>query len=128
LALSACDRDRLAAAHLDVTIQIVRHNRLLEPADIEIGHGTAKRDRLQRIESVIGVEHHADTRPDGLAHGADERGILLDPKSDLELYGLEPFADITLHLFDDIIERVAATAAVGAGRVSIDGRSDRAAE
>ena len=61
--LAAGDRDRLAAAHLDVARQVIGHHRLLEPADVAVGDRAAELDRLDRVVAVVGVEHQADAGP-----------------------------------------------------------------
>ena len=128
LALPARNRDRLAAAHLDIAVEIIRHDRLLEPADVLISHGAAERNGLQRIETMVRIEHKTDLRPDRLAHGANKRSILLDAEADLELDRLEALADIALHLLDHVVERIALAQTIGAGRIGIHGRPVRAAE
>src|SRR5215471_913546 len=119
-AFPASDGDRLAAAHLDIGIEIVRNHGLLEPADIQRGDPASEFDRLDGIKAVVGIEHEPGRWSDRLAYGTDQPLVLIDAEPDLELDCREPLNDVALNLVDDVVERVAFLQAIGAGRISPD--------
>jgi hypothetical protein len=45
--LAAGDGNGLPPAHVLVAGKVLRHHRLLEPADVAIGDGATKRDRFE---------------------------------------------------------------------------------
>src|SRR5262249_59587350 len=93
-AFPASDGDRLAAAHLDIGIEIVRNHGLLEPADIQRGDPASEFDRLDGIKAVVGIEHEPGRWSDRLAYGTDQPLVLIDAEPDLELDCREPLPDI----------------------------------
>ncbi len=52
----------LAAPHFDVAAEIVRHDRLLEPADVEVGDGVAVGDGGGGVVGVVAVHQQAGLR------------------------------------------------------------------
>ena len=108
----------LAAPHFEVA----RRDRPVPPAPRTSRCRGRRRarpsvDRLDRVEAVIGVEHQADVRADRLAHRADQRARRVDVEADLQLRRVKAFGDVAAHLVDDVVERIAVLAPIGAGGV-----------
>ena len=75
---------------------------------------------------MIGVEHQPDLRTHRLAHGADEGDVLRNAEADLEFDRAKPFFDVALDLRDDVVERIAGVAPVGACGVGRNAGPQRA--
>ena len=127
LTLAAGDGDRLAATHLFVGIELVGHDRLLEPTDVLDGDHAAELHRLDDVETVVGVEHQRHRRTDGAAHRLDEGRVGGDVEADLDLGRREALLGVAGHLAHDVVERIALAQAVGAGGVGLHRRAQRPA-
>src|SRR6476659_10007930 len=87
--------------HLDITVDIFRRDRLLEPLDIEFFQLAAEPDRGGHCQAMIGVDHQLDVGTDGLAHRLDALEIALDrAEADLHLDRLKTLPDIARCFLD----------------------------
>src|SRR5690606_14814617 len=96
-------------------------------ADVERRDGTAERDGIDGVVTVIGIEHEPGFRADRHANGTDERDVLLKPEPDLEFHRSEALPHVSRNFLRDIREWITGIAAVSAGRVSGDGGAQRPA-
>src|SRR5215204_2249544 len=88
-ALAAGDRDRRAGLDLAIAAVVLRRDRLLEPADVEVLDGARVAQRVDGVVGVVGIDHQPDLRADLVAQRACQADVLADAPADLELHRRE---------------------------------------
>jgi len=75
--LARRERDAHALLHLAHSVQVVRRERLFEPADVELLQPPADPDRRRDVEPAVSLDHQQHVLPDGFGDFADalHRGI-----------------------------------------------------
>ena len=129
--LAARDRHAPIGLELGVAVQLVRHHRLLQPAQVE---GLEPREHALGVvqrPAHVGVGHDVDPVAHRFADGAhqvqvplDARGPVHGPPAEAQLHGLVAFLLVALRLRGQLLERHAVQAA----RIDRDARLGAAAQ
>ena len=84
------DRQRALRRKLRVALQVVGRQRLLEPADAELGIARRTPQRLAEREALVGIDHQLEAVAHRLAHRAQAFDVVGEQRlADLELGALE---------------------------------------
>lgn len=108
----------MACPHARIGIELLGNHRLLEPVDAVFSRTIAERDGFGNGIAVIGVDHQPHIRPDRFAHGGNDRKILLDAETDLDLAGVKTLCTALSHLIGivgDAVDPITLEAAGGVG-------------
>src|SRR3954447_10362308 len=126
--LAAGHRHIERAGHFDVTVDILRRDRLLEPFDVEFLQLAAEPDRGRYAEAMIGVDHQLDVGANGISHRLDALKIAIDrAEPDLHLDRLEALGDISGGFLDRFVDQPLHVGEIKSGGIAIHLAAERAA-
>ena len=129
LVLATGDRHRDAAAHFAITLDVLRCDRLLVPAQVVVGERVAETDRVADAVRVVRVDHQRDALAfDRAADGGHHGDVVLQSVTELHLHRTETGLVVRERLVGETGRLALPRDPVEARRVSLHARAERAAQ